>query len=82
MLKLEEETSTTIAWISLTSIPPKKIWKKRSFLPSSSSGEAIIGDMATRKQTMPSCARVKVELDLLREFPRCIKIGIRGGEVE
>ncbi|KAH0658017.1 hypothetical protein KY289_026765 [Solanum tuberosum] len=34
-------------------------------------------DMATKNQTRPSCARVKVEVDLLKEFPKRIKIGMR-----
>ncbi|KAG5616263.1 hypothetical protein H5410_016087 [Solanum commersonii] len=34
-------------------------------------------DMATKNQTRPSCARVKVEVDLLQEFPKHIKIGMR-----
>ncbi|KAG5570642.1 hypothetical protein H5410_060408 [Solanum commersonii] len=33
--------------------------------------------MATRNQTRPSCARVKVEVDLLEEFPKRIKIGLK-----
>ncbi|KAK4733567.1 hypothetical protein R3W88_007828 [Solanum pinnatisectum] len=33
--------------------------------------------MATKNKTRPSCARVKVEVDLLREFPKRIKIGMR-----
>ncbi|KAG5587094.1 hypothetical protein H5410_047528 [Solanum commersonii] len=39
--------------------------------------------MATRNKTRPSCARVKVEVDLLRDFPKRIKIGMRrfNGEV-
>lgn len=34
-------------------------------------------DMATRDQTRPNCARVKVKVDLLSEFPKRIKIGVR-----
>lgn len=33
--------------------------------------------MATKNQERTSCARVKVEVDLLGEFPKHIKIGIR-----
>ncbi|KAH0742870.1 hypothetical protein KY290_030863 [Solanum tuberosum] len=33
--------------------------------------------MATKNQTRPSCAKVKVEVDLLQEFPKLIKIGMR-----
>ncbi|KAH0696199.1 hypothetical protein KY290_015827 [Solanum tuberosum] len=38
--------------------------------------------MATKNQTRPSCARVKVEVDLLREFPKRIKIGMRMQNME
>lgn len=34
-------------------------------------------DIATKNQTRPNCARVKVEVDLIREFSKCIKIGIK-----
>ena len=39
--------------------------------------------MATRIQTRPSCARVKVEVDIMKEFPERIKIGMinQSGEV-
>ncbi|KAG5631116.1 hypothetical protein H5410_002833 [Solanum commersonii] len=33
--------------------------------------------MATENQSRPSCARVKVEVNLLGEFPKWIKIGVR-----
>lgn len=34
-------------------------------------------DLATKNQTRPSCARVKVEVDLLRDFPHKITVGVR-----
>lgn len=39
--------------------------------------------MATRNQTRPSCDRVKEEVDLMKEFLKRIKIGMRqqNGEV-
>lgn len=33
--------------------------------------------MATKNRTQSSCARFKVEVYLLGEFPKCIKIGIK-----
>lgn len=33
--------------------------------------------MATTNQTRPSCARVKVEVDLLKEFPKRINVGVK-----
>lgn len=40
--------------------------------------------MVTRNQTSPSCTRVKVKVDLLQEFPKKIKVGVRklNGEVD
>ncbi|KAK4716560.1 hypothetical protein R3W88_014898 [Solanum pinnatisectum] len=41
--------------------------------------------MATWNKTRPSCARVKVEVDLLGEFPKRINIGVRNkntGEIK
>lgn len=40
-------------------------------------------DLATKNQTRPSCAKVKVEVDLLRDFPKWINVGLRrkNGEV-
>ncbi|KAH0709436.1 hypothetical protein KY284_010863 [Solanum tuberosum] len=39
--------------------------------------------MATKNQTRPSCARVKVEVNLLKEFPKRINIGLKrsNGEI-
>ncbi|KAK4714091.1 hypothetical protein R3W88_019998 [Solanum pinnatisectum] len=40
-------------------------------------GKPLQVDLATKNKTRPSCARVKVEVDLLGEFPRRINIGMR-----
>ncbi|KAH0696108.1 hypothetical protein KY290_015812 [Solanum tuberosum] len=82
MFNSEEETSTAIAWISFPSLPPNFFGKEVVFSLSVAVGKPLQVDMATRNQTRPSCARVKVEVDLLREFPKCIKIGIKGSNEE
>ncbi|XP_015168652.1 uncharacterized protein [Solanum tuberosum] len=82
MFNSEEETSTTIAWISFPSLPPNFFGKEAVFSLAAAVGKPIQVDMATRNQTRPSCARVKVEVDLLREFPKHIKIGIKGRNEE
>lgn len=40
-------------------------------------------DMAIENQTRPICARVKIEVDLLRNFPKQIDFGVRkaSGEI-
>lgn len=37
-------------------------------------GKPLVIDKATNNQTRPSCARVKVEVDLLKELPKRIQI--------
>ncbi|KAG5631135.1 hypothetical protein H5410_002852 [Solanum commersonii] len=63
MFDLEEETTTAIAWISFPS-PPPNFFRK----------EVVLSLAAT---TRPSCSRVKVEVDLLGEFPKRINIRMR-----
>ncbi|KAH0665692.1 hypothetical protein KY285_026898 [Solanum tuberosum] len=79
----EEETSTAIAWISFPSLPPNFFGKETIFSLAAAVDKPLQVDMATKNQTRPSCARVKVEVDLLKDFPKRINIGIRSkGEVQ
>ncbi|KAH0749597.1 hypothetical protein KY290_028829 [Solanum tuberosum] len=77
MFDPEEETTTTIAWISFPSLPSNFFGRETVFSLAAAVGKPLQVDMATRNQTRPSCARVKVEVDLLGEFPkrinRCMK---------
>lgn len=34
-------------------------------------------DMATKNKSRPSCAKIKVQVDLTKEFPKRINVGIR-----
>lgn len=34
-------------------------------------------DIATKNQSKPSCAKVKVEVDLLQDFPKRMNVGIK-----
>ncbi|KAH0669880.1 hypothetical protein KY289_024373 [Solanum tuberosum] len=77
MFNPEEETSTAVAWISFPSLPPNFFGKEAVFSLAVAVGKPLQVDMAMKNQTRPSCARVKVEVDLLREFPKQIKIGMR-----
>lgn len=45
-------------------------------------GKPLQVDLATKNQTIPRYARNKVEVDLLGEFPKRIKIGIQQGSGE
>ncbi|WMV24108.1 hypothetical protein MTR67_017493 [Solanum verrucosum] len=83
MFNPEEETTTAIAWISFPSLPPNFFVKEAIFSLAAAVGKPLQVDMATQNQTRPSCARVKVEIDLLGNFPKRINIGVRklSGEV-
>ncbi|WMV30685.1 hypothetical protein MTR67_024070 [Solanum verrucosum] len=83
MFNPEEETTIAIAWISFPTLPPNFFGRETMFSLATAAGKPLQVDMATRNQTRPSCARVKVEVDLLGEFPKRIKIGMKktNGEV-
>ncbi|WMV07616.1 hypothetical protein MTR67_001001, partial [Solanum verrucosum] len=66
----EEETTTVIAWISFPSLPPNLFGKETIFYMAASVGRPLQVDLATQNKTRPSCARVKVEVDLLGEFQK------------
>ncbi|XP_060210748.1 uncharacterized protein LOC132637715 [Lycium barbarum] len=73
----EEETKIAIAWISFPSLPPNYFVKEAVFSLASTVGKPLQVDMATTNKTRPSCARVMVEVDLLREFPKRINIRMK-----
>lgn len=65
MFNPEEETTTTIAWISFPSLPLNFFGKEIVFSLATAVERPLQVDMTTKTQTSPSCARVKVEVDLL-----------------
>ncbi|XP_060194982.1 uncharacterized protein LOC132624180 [Lycium barbarum] len=73
----EEEMKIAIAWISYPSLPPNYFMKEAIFSLASTVGKPLQVDMATANKTRPSCARVKVEVDLLGEFPKRINIRMK-----
>lgn len=79
----EEETTTAIACISFPSLPSNFFGKEAIFSLAAAVGKPLQVDMATYNKTRPSCARVKVEVDLLGEFPKRVNVGLRkkSGEV-
>lgn len=72
----EEETTTAIAWISFPAFPPNFFGKEAIFSLASAVGKLLHVDMATGNQMRPSCARVKVEVDLLGEFSKKSVLGL------
>lgn len=75
MFKAEAETTTVVAWISFPSLPPNVFGEEVIFSLASGVGKPIQVDLATKNQTRPSRTRVKVEVDLLKEFSKRIKLG-------
>ncbi|KAH0712323.1 hypothetical protein KY289_008282 [Solanum tuberosum] len=66
----EEETTIAIAWISFLSLPSNFFGKETVFSLAVAVGKPLQVDMATSNKTRPSCARSKVEVDLLGNFLR------------
>ncbi|KAG5570996.1 hypothetical protein H5410_060762 [Solanum commersonii] len=70
----KEETSRAFVWISFPNLPPKLFAKQSLLLIASVVGKPIAIDKATQDKSRPSIARVKVELDLLANFPHRMRI--------
>ncbi|KAH0761341.1 hypothetical protein KY290_017414 [Solanum tuberosum] len=83
MFDPEEETSTAIAWIFFPALPPNIFVKEAVFSLAAAVGKPLQVDLATRNQTRPSCATVKIEMDLLSDFPKRINVGVKkkSGEI-
>ncbi|XP_070039155.1 uncharacterized protein [Nicotiana tomentosiformis] len=69
-----EETPIAIAWISFPELPPNFFRKECVFSLTRAVGNPLHVDLATQNGTRPSCAKVKVEVNLLSKFPHRIKI--------
>uniref|UniRef100_A0A0V0IDF8 Putative ovule protein n=1 Tax=Solanum chacoense TaxID=4108 RepID=A0A0V0IDF8_SOLCH len=70
----EVETTIGVAWISFPDLPPNFFAKEAIFSIASAVGKPLTVDMATKNQTRPSCARVKIEVDLTARLPQRVKI--------
>lgn len=62
--------------------PPKFLRGGDRIFTCYSSWKPLQVDLTMKNKTRPSCARVKVEVDLLGESPKRIKIGIKRGNGE
>ncbi|KAG5611461.1 hypothetical protein H5410_022742 [Solanum commersonii] len=67
------ETTIGVAWISMPDLPPIFFAKEVIFSIASTVGKPLTVDMATRNQTRLSCAKVKVEVDLVAKLPQRVK---------
>lgn len=83
MFNPKEETTTSVDWISFPSLPPNFVTKEVVFSLAFAVGKSLQVDLDTQNKTRPRCTRVKVEVDLLGEFPKSINIGMikKTGEV-
>lgn len=74
--KIEEETSKAMAWISFPNLLPTYYVKEALFSLASAVGKHIHLEMATINKTRPTCAKVKVLVDLLSELSRTARMDI------
>ncbi|XP_070057700.1 uncharacterized protein [Nicotiana tomentosiformis] len=65
-----------IAWISFPGLLPTFFVKETLFSLATSVGRPVCLDTATTNKTTPSCARVKVLVDLLAELPKKVRLDI------
>lgn len=82
MFDPEAKISMAVAWISFPALPSNFFGKEAIFSLARAVGKPLQVDMATKNQTRPSCVMVKVEVDLLQEFPKRIKIGVRKSDAK
>lgn len=78
--KPEEEAPIAIDWISFLDLPPNFIGKEFVFYLARVVSIPLYVDMATQNCTRPSCAKVKVEVNLLANVPQGTKIIEEGDE--
>ncbi|XP_060178026.1 uncharacterized protein LOC132607962 [Lycium barbarum] len=70
----KKETSRAVAWISFPELPPNFFAKEAVFSMATAVGKPLTVDLATANKTRPSCAKIKVEVDLLATLPKRINI--------
>ncbi|KAH0638023.1 hypothetical protein KY289_037938 [Solanum tuberosum] len=71
-----------MAWISFPNLLPTFLVKESLFSLASAVGNPVQLDLATINKTRPSCARVKVLVDLKGNFPKSVMIDIINEKTE
>ncbi|KAG5581018.1 hypothetical protein H5410_051645 [Solanum commersonii] len=74
--KASEETSQATTWISFQNILPTFFVNEVLFSLAAVVGEPLQLNLATINKTRPSCARVKVQLDMLVDKPQYVQLQI------
>ncbi|KAK4349723.1 hypothetical protein RND71_032478 [Anisodus tanguticus] len=75
-----EESRFAYGWISFPGLSPHYYGETTLFSMAAAVGTPIAIDAATLNKTRPSCARVKVEFDLLRSHPQHVVIQVGEGD--
>lgn len=63
--------------VTFPSLPPNFFGREMMFSLAAAMGKSFQIDIVTLNKTRPSCATVKVEVDLLGNFPKRINIVVR-----
>ncbi|KAK4343231.1 hypothetical protein RND71_036325 [Anisodus tanguticus] len=75
-----EESRYAYGWISFPGLSPHYYGETTLFSLAAAVGSPIAIDAATLNKTRPSCARVKVEFDLLKNHPQHVVIQVGEGD--
>ncbi|KAH0748041.1 hypothetical protein KY290_027273 [Solanum tuberosum] len=67
LFKVDEETTNAMAWISFPNLLPTYFGKESLFSLAAAVGKPLHLDLAMINKTRPSCAKVKVLVDLLAD---------------
>ncbi|KAK4737031.1 hypothetical protein R3W88_000728 [Solanum pinnatisectum] len=73
---VDAETTQAMAWISFPDLKPTFFVKESIFSLAHAIGKPLHFDSATINKTRPSCARVKVQVDLLADLPKFVELEI------
>lgn len=68
------ETKIDVTWISMPDLPPNFFGKATIFFIASVVGKPLTIDMTTRNQTRPSCAKVKMGVNLIAKLLQRVRI--------
>ncbi|KAG5591022.1 hypothetical protein H5410_041536 [Solanum commersonii] len=74
--EVDEETTQAMAWISFPNLKPTFFMNESIFSLASTIGKPIQLDLATINKMRPSCARVKIQVDLLSDLPKSIEVEV------
>lgn len=78
----KEKTTHAMAWISFPDLKPTHFVKEYLFLLAFTVDKPIHIDMATVSKTRPSCARVKMHMDIMDDLPKYVEMEIMNSITE